>query len=101
MRVVIPSRKRVQACAHALKLFPQATVCVDEAESICGKDCPAFCGDYNCDPGEDSENCPQDCGYDPDWDGGVPPPPDWDGGVPPIVDGGVDPDPVPNWDGGV
>jgi len=30
---VIPSRKRVQACTHALKLFPQATVCVDEAEA--------------------------------------------------------------------
>jgi hypothetical protein len=59
-------------------------VCVDEAESICGKDCPSFCGDWVCDPGEDEENCPQDCGgIDPDWDGGVPPPPE------PYADAGV------------
>lgn len=33
MRIVIPSRKRAQSCAHALRLFPSATVCVDEAEA--------------------------------------------------------------------
>lgn len=32
LRVIIPSRKRPQACAHALRLFPQATVCVAEEE---------------------------------------------------------------------
>ena len=32
MRVVIPSRRRVQSCARALRLFPDATVCVDVAE---------------------------------------------------------------------
>lgn len=28
MRIVIPSRKRVESCAHALTLFPDALVCV-------------------------------------------------------------------------
>ena len=32
MRVVIPSRSRVQECAHALRLFPEATVVVHDAE---------------------------------------------------------------------
>lgn len=32
MRVVIPSRKRVESCAHALSLFPQALVCVADSE---------------------------------------------------------------------
>jgi hypothetical protein len=35
--------------------------CVGEAETVCGKDCPAFCGDFVCDPTEDPETCPQDC----------------------------------------
>ena len=30
--------------------------------SDCGK-CPAFCGDNNCDPGEDKANCPADCSF--------------------------------------
>lgn len=32
MRVIIPSRKRVEECRQALKLFPGATVCVAEGE---------------------------------------------------------------------
>ena len=32
MRVIIPSRKRIEECQHALTLFPQATVCVAESE---------------------------------------------------------------------
>ena len=43
-------------------------ICVGEAESICGKDCPAFCGDFTCDPGEE-ETCPEDCGVEPGFCG--------------------------------
>jgi len=32
MQIVIPSRKRVKSCRHALRIFPSATVCIDEAE---------------------------------------------------------------------
>ncbi len=46
--------------------------CVGEAESVCGKDCPAFCGDYVCEGEENEDNCPEDCGAvvppDPDPD---------------------------------
>jgi hypothetical protein len=49
-------------------------ICVGEAESICGKECPAICGDFICDAGEES-TCPDDCfmGKDPPPDE---PPPD-------------------------
>jgi hypothetical protein len=33
MRIIIPSRRRVALCGKALKLFPSAAVCVDEAEA--------------------------------------------------------------------
>jgi hypothetical protein len=36
-------------------------ICVGEAEDLCGKDCPAFCGDGVCDMGESENSCPQDC----------------------------------------
>jgi len=45
-------------------------VCVGETETVCGKDCPSYCGDYVCDPDENEETCPVDCG------GVVPPDPD-------------------------
>ena len=32
MLIVIPSRKRVEECGQALKLFPDALVCVAESE---------------------------------------------------------------------
>jgi len=32
MRIVVPSRKRVQSCAHAIRLFHTPTVCVAESE---------------------------------------------------------------------
>jgi len=52
--------------------FSWDSLCVGEAESICGKDCPSFCGDGICDPGEDM-SCKPDCfGGDP----GDPPTPE-------------------------
>lgn len=32
-RIVVPSRKRVESCRRVLGLVPDATICVDEAES--------------------------------------------------------------------
>ena len=37
------------------------SICVGEAETICGMDCPAFCGDQTCDPDEDAMSCDLDC----------------------------------------
>ena len=36
-------------------------ICVGEAETICGQDCPSVCGDFNCEPDEDVTTCPNDC----------------------------------------
>ncbi len=44
-------------------------LCVNQAETLCGMDCPAFCGDFNCDPNESIGTCPEDC------DPGPPPTP--------------------------
>jgi hypothetical protein len=48
------------------------SICVGEAESICGKDCPDVCGDGFCSPSEKCESCALDCCFDDggDSDGG-------------------------------
>jgi hypothetical protein len=45
------------------------SLCVSEAETVCGKDCPDVCGDGICSPSETCETCMLDCC-------GVPPPPE-------------------------
>lgn len=49
------------------------TLCIQEAEDLCGKDCPAFCGDGVCDPGEMQISC-QDC-FGPPPPNPIPPTP--------------------------
>ncbi len=38
------------------------SICVSEAESICGLSCPVTCGDGTCEASEDCSTCAQDCG---------------------------------------
>jgi hypothetical protein len=35
--------------------------CVQTVQFWCGKDCPAICGDFNCEEEETCETCPDDC----------------------------------------
>ena len=41
-------------------------ICGGETCQTCAEDCgkcPAYCGDYTCDPGETKANCPTDCAF--------------------------------------